>query len=192
MEHEVFDRSHLSVCDNIQENVQRYVYNTKSSYYIIYYELLITLTFTLKASSLCQNMLQVVTSLLVLPQMFPTGQMCWLLIHREGVLRTVVLNLLCHVFFVEVATSMISMIDFLRENIERMAHQKRCFICLKVGHICMDCPSSLLKSCYYCGTSNFHNRCICPKKFGTSDVNVMVPELPVNNKEESVKPSNSD
>ena len=58
--------------------------------------------------------------------------------------------------------------------------------------MCKYCPSSLLKSCYYCGKSNSHNRCIHPKKFGTSDVNVMVPELPVNNKEESVKPSNSD
>ena len=58
--------------------------------------------------------------------------------------------------------------------------------------MCKDCPSSLLKSCYYCGKGNSHNRCICPQKFGKSDVNVMFPELPVNTKEESVKPSNSD
>ena len=80
----------------------------------------------------------------------------------------------------------------LSERKQRLAQQKRCFICLKVGHMCKDCPSSLLKSCYYCGKGNSHNRCICPQKFGTSDVNVIVPELPVNIKEESVKPSNID
>ena len=43
--------------------------------------------------------------------------------------------------------------------------QRRCFICLKVGHVSKDCPSSQKKSCYYCGKKDSHNRCLCPQKF---------------------------
>ena len=43
--------------------------------------------------------------------------------------------------------------------------QRRCFICLKVGHVSKDCPSSQKKSCCYCGKKGSHNRYLCPQKF---------------------------
>ena len=43
--------------------------------------------------------------------------------------------------------------------------QRRCFICLKLGHVSKDCPSSQKKSCCYCGKKGSHNRCLCPQKF---------------------------
>ena len=62
--------------------------------------------------------------------------------------------------------------------------------------MCKDCPSSLLKSCYYCGKSNSHNRCICAQKFKDSDVSLVVPESGQqsgreNVAHESVRPSNN-
>ena len=39
------------------------------------------------------------------------------------------------------------------------------YICLKVGHVSKDCPSSQKKSCCYYGRKGFHNRCLCPQKF---------------------------
>ena len=48
---------------------------------------------------------------------------------------------------------------------QKLNQQRRCFICLKVGHISKDCPSSQKKSCCYCGRKGFHNRCLCPQKF---------------------------
>ena len=61
----------MSVCDNTRKCTMLCVY---TNLYV-------------KGQQLCQNLLQAVTSLLLLPQIFPTDQMCWLLIHREGVLR---------------------------------------------------------------------------------------------------------
>ena len=43
--------------------------------------------------------------------------------------------------------------------------ERRCYICLKVGHVSKDCPSSQKKSCCYCGKKGSHNRCLCPQKF---------------------------
>ena len=43
--------------------------------------------------------------------------------------------------------------------------QKRCFICLKTGHMLKQCPSLHKRACCYCGKRNSHNRCLCPEKF---------------------------
>ena len=53
----------------------------------------------------------------------------------------------------------------LAERKQKLNQQRRCFICLKVGHVSKDCPSSQKKLCCYCGRKGFHNRCLCPQKF---------------------------
>ena len=54
----------------------------------------------------------------------------------------------------------------LDERRQSLSQQGRCFICLKVGHMLKDCPSSQKKSCCYCSRRGSHNRCLCPQKFG--------------------------
>ena len=46
-----------------------------------------------------------------------------------------------------------------------MTSQGRCFICLKIGHLCKECPSAQMRSCYYCNRIGHHHHSICPKKF---------------------------
>ena len=53
----------------------------------------------------------------------------------------------------------------LTERKQKLSQQRRCFVCLKVGHMLKDCPSSQKKSCCYCGKRGHHNRCLCPQKF---------------------------
>ena len=50
----------------------------------------------------------------------------------------------------------------------QLTSQGRCFICLKIGHLCKECPSAQMKSCYYCKRIGHHHRSICPKKFDQS------------------------
>ena len=50
----------------------------------------------------------------------------------------------------------------------QLTSQGRCFICLKIGHLCKECPSAQMRSCYYCNRIGHHHRSICPKKFDQS------------------------
>jgi len=51
-----------------------------------------------------------------------------------------------------------------------LSQQKRCFICLKTGHMLKQCPSLHKKACCYCGKRNNHNQCLCPENFSTQHV----------------------
>ena len=53
----------------------------------------------------------------------------------------------------------------LAERRQKLNQQRRCFICLKVGHVAKDCAGAQKKSCCYCGRKGSHNRCVCPQKF---------------------------
>ena len=50
----------------------------------------------------------------------------------------------------------------------RLISQGRCFVCLKVGHICKECPCAQSRSCHYCKQVGHHHRSICPKHFTVS------------------------
>ena len=50
----------------------------------------------------------------------------------------------------------------------QLTSQGRCFIYLKIGHLCKECPSAQMRSCYYCNRIGHHHRSICPKKFDQS------------------------
>ena len=53
----------------------------------------------------------------------------------------------------------------LTERKQILSQWRRCFICLKVGHVLKDCPSPQKKICCHCGRKGYHNRCLCPQKF---------------------------
>ena len=57
---------------------------------------------------------------------------------------------------------------------QSLSHQKRCFVCLKIGHLVKDCPSIDKKACCYCGRRGLHNRCICPQKFGKPETSSFI------------------
>ena len=50
----------------------------------------------------------------------------------------------------------------------RLISQGRCFVCLKVGHTCKECPCAQSRSCHYCKQVGHHHRSICPKHFTVS------------------------
>ena len=50
----------------------------------------------------------------------------------------------------------------------QLTSQGRWFICLKIGHLCKECPSAQMRSCYYCNRIGHHHHSICPKKFDQS------------------------
>ena len=51
------------------------------------------------------------------------------------------------------------------ERRKKLSQQRRCFICLRPGHILKDCSSLQKQPCKYCGKRGQHNRCLCPEKF---------------------------
>ena len=57
------------------------------------------------------------------------------------------------------------------ERKQRLSQQRRCFICLRPGHILKDCPSLQKQPCKYCGKRGQHNRCLCPEKFPNQRTN---------------------
>ena len=62
----------------------------------------------------------------------------------------------------------------LTERKQKLSQQKRCFICLKIGHMSRNCPSSQKKSCCYCGKKGYHNRCLCPHKFTRQETDALI------------------
>ena len=50
----------------------------------------------------------------------------------------------------------------------QLTSQGRCFMCLKIDHLCKECPSAQMRSCYYCNRIGHHHCSICPKKFDQS------------------------
>ena len=62
----------------------------------------------------------------------------------------------------------------LTERKQILSQQRRCFICLKVGHVLKDCPSSQKKVCCHCGRKGYHNRCLCPQKFPRQETDALL------------------
>ena len=52
----------------------------------------------------------------------------------------------------------------------RLAEEKRCFRCLRVGHAANNCLRTKDRKCVHCGRLG-HNRSLCPTKFGTMTEN---------------------
>jgi len=50
----------------------------------------------------------------------------------------------------------------------QLTAQEICFICLRVGHVCKECPSAQIRSCYYYNRIGHHHCSIGPKQFGRS------------------------
>ena len=57
---------------------------------------------------------------------------------------------------------------------KQILSQQRCFVCLKVGHVLKDCPSSQKKVCCHCGIKGYHNRCLCPQKFPRQETDALL------------------
>ena len=62
----------------------------------------------------------------------------------------------------------------LTERKQILSQQRRCFICLKVGHVLKDCPSSQKKVCCHCGRKGYHSRCLCPQKFPRQETDALL------------------
>ena len=62
----------------------------------------------------------------------------------------------------------------LTERKQILSQQRRCFICLKVGHVLKDCPSSQKKVCCHCGRKGYHNRCLYPQKFPRQETDALL------------------
>ena len=62
----------------------------------------------------------------------------------------------------------------LTERKQILSQQRRCFVCLKVGHVLKDCPSSQKKVCCHCGRKGYHNRCVCPQKFPRQETDALL------------------
>ena len=61
----------------------------------------------------------------------------------------------------------------LTERKQILSQQRRCFVCLKVGHVLKDCPSPQKKICCHCGRKRYHNRCLCPQKFPKQETDAL-------------------
>ena len=80
----------------------------------------------------------------------------------------------------------------LTERKQILSQQRRCFICLKVGHVLKDCPSSQNKICCHCGRKGYHNRCLCPQKFPRQETDaLLVMEPSQSSSENNANPSSS-
>ena len=62
----------------------------------------------------------------------------------------------------------------LTERKQIRSQQRRCFICLKVGHVLKDWPSSQKKVCCHCSRKGYHNRCLCPQKFPRQETDALL------------------
>ena len=62
----------------------------------------------------------------------------------------------------------------LTERKQILSQQRRCFICLKVGHVLKDCPSSQKKVCSHCSRKGYHNRCLCLQKFPRQETDALL------------------
>ena len=62
----------------------------------------------------------------------------------------------------------------LTERKQILSQQRRCFVCLKVGHVLKDCPTSQQKVCCHCGRKGYHNRCLCPQKFPRQETEALL------------------
>ena len=62
----------------------------------------------------------------------------------------------------------------LTERKQILSQQRRCFICLKVGHVLKDCPSSQKKVCCHCVRKGYHNRCLCSQKFPRQETDALL------------------
>ena len=76
----------------------------------------------------------------------------------------------------------------LTERKQILSQQRRYFICLKVGHVLKDCPSSQKKVCCHCGRKGYHNRCLCPQKFPRQETDAFL----VRNQVKSSSENNAD
>ena len=79
----------------------------------------------------------------------------------------------------------------LTERKQILSQQRRCFVCLKVGHVLKDCPSSQ-KVCCHCGRKGYHNRCLCPQKFPRQETDaLLVTEPGQSSSENNADPTSS-
>ena len=62
----------------------------------------------------------------------------------------------------------------LTERKQILSQQRRCFICLKVGHVLKDYTSPQKKVCCHCGRIGNHNRCLCPQKFPRQETDALL------------------
>ena len=75
---------------------------------------------------------------------------------------------------------------------KKILSQQRCFVCLKVGHMLKDCPSSQKKVCCHCGRKGYHNRCLCPQKFPRQETDaLLVMEPGQSSSEDNADPTSS-
>ena len=72
-----------------------------------------------------------------------------------------------------------------------LSQQKRHFVCLKVGHVLKDCPSSQKKACSHCGKKGYHNSCLCPQKFSRQETNTYLVTEPGLSSEKNTIPTSS-
>ena len=63
----------------------------------------------------------------------------------------------------------------LTERKQILSQQRKCFICLKVGHVLKNCtcPSPQKKICCHCVRKGYHNRCLCPQKFPRQETDAL-------------------
>ena len=79
----------------------------------------------------------------------------------------------------------------LTERKQILSQQRRCFICLKVGHVLKDCPSPQKKVCCHCGRKGYHNKCLCPQKFPRQETDALLVTKPGQSSENNADPTSS-
>ena len=62
----------------------------------------------------------------------------------------------------------------LTERKQILSQQRRFFVCLKVGNVLKDCPSSQKKACCHCSRKEYHNRCLCPQKIPRQETDALL------------------
>ena len=80
----------------------------------------------------------------------------------------------------------------LTERKQILSQQRKCFICLKGGHVLKDCLSPQKKVYCHCGTKGYHSRCLCPQKFPRQEADaLLVTELGQSSSENNTDPTSS-